>query len=70
MALCSDNFENSEKILRLAEVERCVGLKRSCIYALIQTGKFPRQFHLTERSVGWRNSEIQQWIREREVVNG
>jgi prophage regulatory protein len=70
MAARVGQFEPLEKILRLSEVESYVGLKRSCIYKLINAGGFPRQIQLTSRSVGWRNTEVQKWIYQREVAHG
>ena len=55
----------NERFLRIKEVERRVGLKKSSIYALIKAGKFPSQIKLSERSSGWTDSSISSWIRER-----
>ena len=54
-----------EKILRLQEVLEVVGLGRSSIYKSIADGKFPKQVKLGPRSVGWMESEIQEWIQQR-----
>ncbi|MBN9047670.1 MAG: AlpA family phage regulatory protein [Rhizobiales bacterium] len=62
-----NGFEN-ERLIRLDEVERLVGLKHSTIYLLIQSGEFPRQIPVTKRSVRWRLSEIQRWIEERAAL--
>jgi prophage regulatory protein len=35
------------------------------IYALMLEDKFPRQFKLGSRAVGWRESDIEKWIKER-----
>ncbi len=50
-------------ILRLPEVERMCGLKKSVIYARIGEGTFPKSLSLGAHHVGWLQSEIQQWIR-------
>lgn len=53
-------------ILRLPAVERCIGLKKSTIYKLVQDGKFPKPIQLTgSRSVGWISTSIDHWIAER-----
>lgn len=53
----------AEKILRLHEVIALTGLARSTIYAEIKKGKFPSQVKLTQgRRVGWRSSDIEQWL--------
>ena len=52
-------------ILKRPEVESITGLSRSSIYAKMEIGAFPKQIKLSERSVGWLESEIQGWINER-----
>jgi prophage regulatory protein len=52
-------------ILRLPEVRKRIGLGRSSVYQLIRQGRFPRPVHLSARTVGWIESEVEQWIAER-----
>jgi len=58
--------QTNKTILRRPQVESKVGLGRSAIYRLIQLGRFPKPVKLTEKSVGWIESEIDQWIDERQ----
>lgn len=51
-----------EAILRLPTVKSRTGLSRSSIYAKVRTGEFPKPVAIGMRSVGWMESEIQQWI--------
>ena len=53
------------RIIRRPEVEAITGLSRSTIYSKIDTGVFPKPIKLSERSVGWLESEVQEWITER-----
>ena len=53
------------KIMHLKQVIESTGLGRSSIYKYISDGKFPPPLQLTERRVGWLESEIQQWIQTR-----
>jgi len=53
------------KIIRLNQVIDATGLGRSTIYKYIAEGKFPLSLQLSERCVGWVESEIQQWIQTR-----
>lgn len=53
------------KVLRLAQVMDSTGLGRSTIYKYISEGKFPTPLQLSERCVGWLESEVQQWIQSR-----
>jgi prophage regulatory protein len=55
----------STSILRLPEVKLRVGLSRSAIYLAISREEFPRPVQLGARAVGWLESEIEDWIRER-----
>ena len=52
-------------ILRLPDVKRSTGLSRSTIYLRILQGTFPKPVSLGERSVGWVESEIQEWLQRR-----
>jgi prophage regulatory protein len=50
-----------QAILRRDEVERATGLPRSTIYFFMSEGKFPKPVKLSEKSVGWLESEIAEW---------
>ena len=52
-------------ILRLKDVEKTTGLKRSTIYNLIQADRFPRPSRIGKRAVGWPRSEIKNWLETR-----
>jgi prophage regulatory protein len=51
-----------ETILRLPAVKARIGLARSSIYHLISQGRFPRPIALSLRSVGWLESEVNEWL--------
>lgn len=53
------------KILRLPQVMSQTGLARSTIYKLIDAGDFPKPIPIMKRTVGWLESEIEEWICER-----
>ena len=57
------------RILRLPEVQRRTGLSRSTIYVRLDQGLFPRPVSLGARAVGWIDSEVDEWIRERIVAS-
>jgi len=48
--------------MRLKEVTEKTGLAKSTIYNLISQGKFPKQIELGARSVGWVDTEIEEWL--------
>ena len=52
-------------ILRLIRVTNRTGLSRSSIYNFISEGKFPRPIPLGERSVGWLEHEVDEWLQSR-----
>lgn len=51
-----------ESLLRLPEVERRTGLKRSAIYQHIERKEFPKPIQLTRKAVAWPESEVNGWI--------
>lgn len=55
--------ETPDRILRLNAVLDRTGLSRSTLYRKIQTGSFPRQVRIATRCTGWRESAIQDWMR-------
>ena len=50
------------RIIRLKEVIESTGLARSTIYKYIGEGTFPKSVSLGDRSVGWIDTEVQEWI--------
>jgi prophage regulatory protein len=54
-------------VLRLAQVQSRTGLSRSSIYQKISEGSFPLQVSLGPRSVGWIESEIDDWV-EKQIL--
>lgn len=57
----------TDTILRKPDIERAVGLSERQIRRLEAEGHFPKRISLCPggRSVGWRASEVQEWIAER-----
>lgn len=52
-------------LLRLPDVERVAGIKRSTIYKMEGDGQFPRRVPLGGRMVAWVESEVRGWVAER-----
>ncbi len=50
------------KILKLKEVMDCTALSRSTIYKYVSEDSFPKPISLGARSVGWLESEVDEWI--------
>lgn len=55
--------ETASRILRLNTVLDRTGLSRSTLYRKIERGAFPEQVQISERCVGWRESDVDQWLR-------
>ena len=53
------------RILRLPEVMARTGLSRTTIYRWRLAGRFPQAVRLGTRCVGFIESEIEEWLRER-----
>ena len=59
---------SSLKILKRKEVEAVTGFSRSSIYAHMDKDSFPKAIKLSERSVGWLEHEVQEWLKNRVVA--
>ena len=55
-------LQNSQYIIRLSQAILKTGLSRSTIYTLIKLGDFPKQIQLSPRTMGFLESEIDEWI--------
>jgi prophage regulatory protein len=58
----------TDRILRLPEVLHTTGYSRSSLYRAIRARRFPPPVGVGDRARGWRDSEIQAWIRDLETV--
>lgn len=52
-------------ILRPAEAARRCGISRSQLYNLRTAGDFPRAVHITRNAVGFLESDVDEWIRNK-----
>ena len=55
----------NERILRKRDVQAKVGLSDPTIYREEKMGRFPQRIQLGGNSVGWLESEVNQWIQEK-----
>lgn len=58
--------ETTERILKAREIHTMTGLSRTTIWRLENKGEFPRRVSLGGNRVGWRLSEIKNWMDTRE----
>lgn len=54
-----------DRLLRLPDVERLTGLRRSAIYEQMQRGVFPRSVKAGKRAATWSEIAVQSWIADR-----
>lgn len=52
-------------IIRRPQVQARTGLSRSTIYELVSAGRFPAPIRLSDRRVGWLESDVADWIASR-----
>lgn len=58
----SDFPETPERLLKLEEVIRRVGLGKSMIYRLISQDRFPAPYKLSAAASRWSEQEVVAWI--------
>jgi prophage regulatory protein len=61
--------DTNERILRLPVVLDRVPLSRASIYKRCKEGTFPPPVEIGPRAIGWRESEINDWIKARITVD-
>lgn len=57
-----------DSLMRLPEVLRAVGIKKSALYSWVSAGTFPAPVKLGARAVAWRRSQVMEFINSREVA--
>jgi prophage regulatory protein len=60
----------TRRILRRPEVKTKTGLPNSTLYQLIAEGKFPKQFRIGNRAVGWLEDDVDAWIDSKVAPTG
>lgn len=56
------------KFLRIRQVSDKTGLSRSTIYRLEAAGLFPKRVQLSQGTVAWHESAVDDWMKGREAV--
>ncbi len=54
-----------DRIIRAKEVHKLTGLSRTTLWRLEQKDNFPKRVSLGGQSVGWKLSEVQNWIEDK-----
>jgi prophage regulatory protein len=55
------------KTLRFSQVKEKTGMSRATVDRLERAGKFPRRHKISQRLVGWIESEVDDWITKRPI---
>ena len=58
------------KILRLKQVTEKVGVGKTTIYRWINANQFPKPINLSSTSVGWLETDINDWIKSKIEARG
>ncbi|AEI35511.1 helix-turn-helix transcriptional regulator [Francisella salina] len=58
------------KILRLSQVVEMTGTSKSTIYRWINSSQFPKPLNLSSSSVGWLETEVNDWIQSKIQARG
>ncbi|MNV47570.1 Prophage CP4-57 regulatory protein (AlpA) [compost metagenome] len=57
----------TQLVYRIGDLQRVIGLSKWTVYNLMKTGDFPRPVQLTSKAVGWRTSDVEKWVNDRQV---
>lgn len=60
--------EHHSEVLRPRDAARYVGLSRPTIDRWRKAGKFPKALQLGPQAIGWRRSDLDEWLNGRPVV--
>ncbi len=55
----------SDRIARMPHACEITGLSRSTLYRLVKTGELPAPIKLSAQAIGWRESDLHQFIAKR-----
>lgn len=60
--------EPQAQVLRPREAARYVGVSRPTIDRWRKAGKFPKALQLGAQAIGWRRSDLDDWLNDRPAV--
>jgi prophage regulatory protein len=66
----SQTHQPTDRLIRLNELGAMLGVSPSTIWRWERNGQMPLRFKIGARAVGWRLSEINDWIAERAASHG
>lgn len=67
MAINLNNYDM--KIIRSRELAKKLTISGPTLWRMEQRGELPPKIRISERISGWRESDIEKWLTEREIDN-
>lgn len=61
--------KTKDQIIRPSNLPHATGLSRTTCWRLERAGDFPKRIKLSAGAVGYRRSDIETWLANREAVN-
>ncbi len=58
-----------DRILRFPDVARLTGMSRDHLRRLGKTEAFPKPVKISVRAIGWRESEVRNWLESRKPAS-
>jgi len=59
----------TQLVYRIGDLQRVIGLSKWTVYKLMKMGDFPHPIQLTSKAVGWRASDVEKWVIDRQAAN-
>jgi|WetSurMetagenome_2_1015567.scaffolds.fasta_scaffold00693_2 prophage regulatory protein len=58
-----DASNNPLAILKIGDVEALINHSKATVYRWMKSEKFPKQVTLDGRAIGWRQGEVNEWLK-------
>ncbi len=52
-------------VYRMKDLTQVLGLSKTTLYVMVNTGEFPKPIELGPHSVGWPSGEVKEWVASR-----
>ena len=56
-------------IIRPGELAQQLGVSKVTLWRMEKDGKMPARIQISQKAVGWRTSEIEEWLNQRPTAN-
>ena len=62
--------ESGDRLLRIKEITKMVGVCATTIYRHMRKGDFPQAIRLSDRVTLWSHNDVQKWIEKKKAEAG